>query len=100
MIWNYRIIRRPLNDGAVYGLVEVYYKNDEPIGWSESSYWIEQDPSFFKERIEEYMGGDADPGEWADEYLDSELMDVLRRMKRACEMPVLDEDKMLGEGHA
>jgi len=37
--WNYRILKRKAKEGKpYYGLVEVYYEHDQPIGWTESNF--------------------------------------------------------------
>lgn len=37
--WNYRILRRKSETGQPYfGLVEVYYEHDQPIGWTERDF--------------------------------------------------------------
>ena len=37
--WNYRILKRKAKEGKpYYGLAEVYYEHDRPIGWTESDF--------------------------------------------------------------
>jgi hypothetical protein len=37
--WNYRVLKRRTEEGkSYYGLVEVYYENDQPIGWTERDF--------------------------------------------------------------
>lgn len=75
--WNYRILAKKINNEVQYGIYEVHYEDDIPVGYTSNSIL----PSGFD--------NDDDPIESLKWQLDA--------MKLATEKPVLDYDNFPNE---
>ena len=100
-VWNYRIVRRQLNDGAIYGMHEAYYSESLALqGWTEAPYWTEQDQGDFAltiDRMEHEYKRDGTRPEWARFDDESDFLPTLKYMRQACSKGIIDEDKEMGK---
>jgi len=100
-VWNYRIVRRTCNDGAIYGMHEAYYNRHLTLqGWTENPYWTEQEPSDFTLTLD-LLEGDFKRSKkkagWALGYDGTDYLMTLGYMRQAVSKPVIDEEKELGK---
>ena len=100
--WNYRILRRTLANGPIYGIVEAHYEHDGVVSaYSAEPYWNEFDKGNLPvtiDKVQKAFEADGSMPEWAFGIELSELPQDFKHMREALDKPTLWENEMWGGG--